>query len=66
MNESIDWKNVPAGSRIGVGIAGLGLAGCHHVDAVRRLGAAEVVAVASSHPDLAYEKAARYGIGGEL
>src|ERR1051326_6585479 len=62
MKQSIDSWDLPTSSKIGVGIAGLGLAGGHHIDAVRRLGVAEIVAVASSHPDLAHEKAARYGI----
>jgi len=38
MSESIEGKNLPAGPRIGIDIAGLGLAGSHHVDVARRLG----------------------------
>ncbi len=49
-------------NRIGMGLVGFGLAGTHHIDAVRRLGFVDVVAVASSHPDAARKKAEQYGI----
>ena len=62
MSNSISDKNIPYGCRIGMGLVGLGLAGSHHVDAVRRLGFVDVVAVASSQPERVREKAARYCI----
>src|SRR2546425_11016611 len=43
--------------RIGMGIVGAGFVGPHHVDAVRRLGFVDVVAVAGSNPASAKAKA---------
>jgi predicted dehydrogenase len=48
--------------RIKVGIIGVGFVGAAHVDAVRRLPGAEVVAVASSTPDRARRHADDLGI----
>ena len=48
--------------RIKVGIIGVGFVGAAHVDAVRRLPDAEVVAVASSTPDRARRHADELGI----
>ncbi len=48
--------------RVGMGIVGLGFAGGHHVEAVRRLGFVDVVAVASSSLESARRRAAEYGI----
>jgi predicted dehydrogenase len=43
--------------RIGMGIVGVGFVGPHHVDAVRRLGYVDVVAVADMNEKLARDKA---------
>jgi predicted dehydrogenase len=43
--------------RLGMGIVGVGFVGPHHVDAVRRLGYVDVVAVADMNEKLAREKA---------
>jgi predicted dehydrogenase len=43
--------------RIGMGIVGVGFVGPHHIDAVRRLGYVDVVAVADMTEKLAREKA---------
>jgi len=43
--------------RIGMGIVGVGFVGPHHIDAVRRLGYVDVVAVADMNEKLAREKA---------
>ncbi len=48
--------------RVGMGIVGLGFAGGHHVEAVRRLGFVDVVAVASSSLESAQRKANEFGI----
>ena len=48
--------------RIGMGLVGAGFAGTHHVDAVRRLGFVDVIAVAGSSESSAGEKARRLGI----
>jgi predicted dehydrogenase len=47
--------------RIGMGIVGAGLVGPHHIDAVRRLGYVDVVAVAGSTQASAEKKAAALG-----
>ncbi|MDQ3347805.1 MAG: Gfo/Idh/MocA family oxidoreductase, partial [Acidobacteriota bacterium] len=47
--------------RIGMGIVGAGFVGPHHVDAVRRLGYVDVVAVAGSSQASAEKKAAALG-----
>ncbi len=44
-------------TRIGMGIVGVGFVGPHHIDAVRRLGYVDVVAVADMNEALAREKA---------
>jgi predicted dehydrogenase len=49
-------------ARIGMGIVGAGFIGPHHVDAVRRLGFVDVVALADMNEDLAREKAASLNI----
>ena len=48
--------------RIGMGIVGAGFIGPHHVDAVRRLGYVDVVAVAGSNDASAQKKADALGI----
>ena len=48
--------------RIGMGLVGPGFAGAHHVDAVRRLGFVDVVAVAASSRASAMRKADALGI----
>jgi predicted dehydrogenase len=48
--------------RVGMGIVGVGFAGSLHVEAVRRLGYVDVVAVASSSPASAQRKAMEHGI----
>jgi len=48
--------------RIGMGIVGPGFVGAHHVDAVRRLGFVDVVAVAASSGGSARKKADALGI----
>lgn len=47
--------------RIGMGIVGVGFVGPHHVDAVRRLGYVDVVAVAASSEESARKKAQQLG-----
>ncbi|MCC7008613.1 MAG: Gfo/Idh/MocA family oxidoreductase [Acidobacteria bacterium] len=49
-------------TRIGMGIVGTGFIGPHHIDAVRRLGFVDVVAVAEVNEELAREKATALGI----
>ena len=48
--------------RLGMGIVGPGFVGAHHVDAVRRLGFVDVVAVAASTEASARQKADALGI----
>ncbi len=48
--------------RIGMGLIGPGFVGAHHVDAVRRLGFVDVVAVAASTRESARKKADEYGV----
>src|SRR5262245_29253397 len=48
--------------RIGMGLVGPGFVGMHHVDAVRRLGFVDVVAVADVDESLARQKASALGI----
>ncbi len=48
--------------RIGMGIVGAGFVGPHHVDAVRRLGFVDVVAVAGSNEASAAKKAEALGV----
>ena len=48
--------------RIRMGLVGPGFVGMHHVDAVRRLGFVDVVAVADGNETLAREKAAVLGV----
>ena len=43
--------------RIGMGLVGPGFVGMHHIDAVRRLGFVDIVAVADGNDALAAEKA---------
>src|SRR5262245_57942001 len=54
--------------RVGMGIVGAGFVGPHHVDAVRRLGFVDIVAVAGSNDESGRRKAdqigARRGYGG--
>ena len=47
--------------RIGMGLVGAGFVGPHHVDAVRRLGFVDIVAVAGSNDDSGRAKAAALG-----
>jgi predicted dehydrogenase len=48
--------------RIGMGLIGPGFVGAHHIDAVRRLGFVDVVAVAASSDESAAKKAAALGV----
>jgi predicted dehydrogenase len=48
--------------RIGMGLVGPGFVGMHHIDAVRRLGFVDVVAIADVDERLAREKAAAIGV----
>lgn len=48
--------------KLKVGIIGMGFIGGSHIDAVRRLGTAELVAVADAVPEVARKKAAEYGV----
>ena len=54
-------------TRIGMGLVGAGFVGPHHVDAVRRLGFVDIVAVAGSSEESGRQKAelvgARKGYG---
>lgn len=45
--------------RLGYGIVGVGFVGPHHVEAVRRLGFVDIVAVADANAELAAKKAAQ-------
>jgi predicted dehydrogenase len=48
--------------RIGMGIVGTGFIGPHHIDAVRRLGFVDVVAIAEMNDTLAKQKAEALGV----
>jgi predicted dehydrogenase len=48
--------------RIGMGLVGPGFIGAHHIDAVRRLGFVDVVAVAASSEASARKKADAFGV----
>ena len=48
--------------RIGMGLVGPGFVGAHHIDAVRRLGFVDVVAIAASSEGSAQKKADAFGI----
>lgn len=48
--------------KLGMGLVGPGFVAPHHIDAVRRLGNVEVVALAGSTLDRAREKAAQFGV----
>ena len=48
--------------RIGMGLVGPGFVGAHHIDAVRRLGYVDVVAIAASSDASARKKAAALGV----
>jgi predicted dehydrogenase len=48
--------------RIGMGLVGPGFVGMHHIDAVRRLGFVDVVAIADADEQLARDKAAALGV----
>src|SRR6185503_3248782 len=49
-------------TRIGMGLVGAGFVGPHHIDAVRRLGFVDVVAIASSNEESARGKAEALGV----
>jgi predicted dehydrogenase len=49
-------------TRLGMGLVGPGFVGAHHIDAVRRLGFVDVVAVAASTEESAARKAAALGV----
>src|ERR1700732_2794116 len=49
-------------TRIGMGLVGPGFVGAHHIDAVRRLGFVDVVAIAASSETSARRKAEELGI----
>ena len=48
--------------RLGMGLVGPGFVGAHHVDAVRRLGFVDVVAICDVTQELAATKAAALGV----
>src|SRR6478736_5069596 len=48
--------------RIGMGLVGAGFVGPHHIDAVRRLGYVDVVAIAASNDASARKKADELGV----
>src|SRR6186713_534390 len=48
--------------RIGMGLVGAGFVGPHHIDAVRRLGYVDVVAIATSNDSSARQKADALGV----
>src|SRR5215813_3579522 len=48
-------------NRVGMGLVGAGFVGPHHVDAVRRLGFVDVVAVAGSNEESGRRKAEQLG-----
>jgi predicted dehydrogenase len=50
-------------ARIGMGLIGPGFIAPHHIDAVRRLGYVDVVAIAGSSAASAEKKAREYGVG---
>ena len=49
-------------ARIGMGLVGPGFVGAHHIDAVRRLGFVDVVAIAASSKESARQKADALGV----
>jgi len=49
-------------TRIGMGLVGAGFVGPHHIDAVRRLGFVDVVAIACSSDESGREKAEALGV----
>src|SRR4030088_2670717 len=49
-------------TRIGMGLVGPGFVGAHHIDAVRRLGFVDVVAIAASSEASARKKADALGV----
>jgi predicted dehydrogenase len=49
--------------RIGMGLVGPGFIAAHHVDAVRRLGDVDLVAIAGSTPESSAQKAKQLGCG---
>src|SRR5919106_1897032 len=49
-------------TRLGMGLIGPGFVGAHHIDAVRRLGFVDVVALAASSEASAHKKAAALGV----
>jgi predicted dehydrogenase len=50
-------------ARIGMGLIGPGFIAPHHIDAVRRLGDVDVIAIAGSSTASAEKKAREYGVG---
>src|SRR6185295_5177352 len=48
--------------RLGMGLIGPGFVGAHHIDAVRRLGFVDVIAVAASSEESARRKADALGV----
>ena len=48
--------------RIGMGLVGPGFVGAHHIDAVRRLGFVDIVALAATSEASAKEKARALGV----
>jgi len=48
--------------RIGMGLVGAGFVGPHHIDAVRRLGFVDVVAIAATNLASARKKADALGV----
>src|SRR5262245_47937882 len=49
-------------SKLRVGLVGFGFVGPHHLDAIRRLGFADVTAIATSSAKTARQKAAQHGV----
>jgi predicted dehydrogenase len=48
--------------RLGMGLVGPGFVGAHHIDAVRRLGFVDVVALCDASADMALAKAEAFGV----
>src|SRR5262245_61905759 len=57
----ISVMNEQTRKRVGMGIVGAGFVGPHHVDAVRRLGFVDIVAVAGSNEESGHRKAEQLG-----
>ena len=56
------WREEVPVKRIGMGLVGAGFIGPHHLEAVRRLGFVDVVAIADFNDELARQKAEALGV----